>query len=70
MAIRAVGDIIQDYDSDKLFPVLGIVLSLMGFHTTFQEGGGSKKVFILGKVQGGFIDPFFTPCLPKCMRLA
>ena len=23
MAIRAVGDIIEDYDSDKLFPVLG-----------------------------------------------
>lgn len=24
MAIRAVGNIIEDYDSDKLFPVLGI----------------------------------------------
>ena len=28
MAIRAVGDIIEDYDSDKLFPVLGSTLLL------------------------------------------
>jgi hypothetical protein len=40
MAIRAVGDIIEDYDSDKLFPVLGISFFtsflLPLFHVNFE----------------------------------
>ena len=39
MAIRAVGDIIEDYDSDKLFPVLGesLLVPIEGKLCLFNE---------------------------------
>ena len=50
MALKAVGEIIQDYDSDKMFPALGFGAKLPPdgrisheFALVRREGGGGRR---------------------------
>ena len=48
-ALRAVGEIIQDYDSDKLFPALGFGAKLP------PQGAVSHQFFLVSTLFGNFV---------------
>ena len=67
-AIRAVGDIIQDYDSDKLFPALGFGARLPpdgrvshNFNVNFNPANPNCERI------DGVLMAYQVGCIPLCM---
>lgn len=73
-AIQAVGEIIEDYDTDKYFPVLGFGARMPPAFTTvsheFFVNGDSSNPFCY-RVQGLIFQlcSFLTIYLPKLMNM-
>lgn len=57
MALKAVGEIIQDYDSDKMFPALGFGAKLPPDGRVSHEFPLVSKLWGSFKLKRGYVSP-------------